>query len=139
MKPSIYLLLFLPLFLFSDLNIEKIDNVLSSIKLNNNPITYYSKNRSFFSKLKVKKAQSIDSADIIIFPKKNSTNKMYIVDSYDKLKLSSSNIGAIYVKKGRTQIIFVDERMKNNALKLSNRYNKYIIKECYLHEFCLLK
>ncbi len=139
MKTNIYLLLYIPLFLFSDLNIEKINAVLSNIKLNNNPVIYYSKNKSFFSKLNVKKSNSINEANIIIFPKKKSTNKMSIVDSYDKLKENSNSIGAIYIKKGRTQIIFVDERMKNNALKLSNIYNKYIIKECYLKEFCFLE
>ncbi len=139
MKTNIYLLLYIPLLLFSDLNIEKINSVLSNIKLNNNPVIYFSKNRDFFSKLKVKKSNSINKADIIIFPKKNNTDKMTIVDSYDKLKQINNSIGAIYIKKGRTQIIFVDERMKTNALKLSSKYNKYIIKECYLKEFCLLE
>ena len=135
---NIYLLLYIPLLLFSDLNIEKINAVLSSIKLNNNPVTYYSKSKSFFSKLKVKKSNSIDKANIIIFPKKNGTDKMSIVDSYAKLKQNTNSIGAIYIKKSRTQIMFVDERIKTKGLKLSDRYNKYIIKECYLNGFCFL-
>ncbi len=135
---NIYLLLYIPLLLFSDLNIEKINAVLSNIKLNNNPIIYYSKSKSFFSKLNVKKSNSIDGANIIIFPKKNGIDKMSIVDSYAKLRQNSNSIGAIYIKKSRTQIIFVDERIKTKGLKLSNKYNKYIIKECYLNGFCFL-
>ena len=138
MKTNIYLLLSVQLLLFSDLNIEKINAVLSSIKLNNNPVIYYSKSKSFFSKLNVKKSNSIDGANIIIFPKKNGIDKMTIVDSYAKLRQNSNSIGAIYIKKSRTQIIFVDERIKTKGLKLSNKYNKYIIKECYLNGFCFL-
>ena len=132
------LILYIPLILFADFNIEKINDILSSIKVNNNPVVYYSQNENFFSKLKVQKANSINEANIIIFPKK-SIDKISIVDSYDKLKSNNNSIGAIYIKKGRTQIIFVDERIKTKGFTLSNRYNQYIIKECYLNKFCSLK
>ena len=140
MKREIYILLFLPLLLFSDFNIEKINSILSNMRLDNDkPLVYYSKNRDFFNKLKIKKSDSINEANIIIFPTENNIKKISIVNSFDELKKSQNSVGAIYIKKGRTQIIFVDERLKANSITLPDKFNKYIIKECYLKEFCLLK
>ncbi len=137
-KQKIYLLLLLPLLSFADLNIERVNSVLSAIKLNNKSPSYYTTNKSFLTKLKVPKSKSVKSADILLFPKNKNTKKMVIVDSYSNLKKNQKSIGAIYMKKGRTQIMFVDERLKAKGLKLSNKYKKYIIKECYLKELCFL-
>jgi len=46
---------------------------------------------------------------------------------------------AIYLKKGRTQIIFVKERLKNNGLDLPKAYKKHLINECKLNLLCFLK
>ncbi len=134
-KQNIYLVLYIPLLLFSDLNIDKISSVLSAMRLNGNPVIFYSENRRFFNRLKVKKSDSVQEANVIIFPNKKHKNKIAIVDSYSKLKSNHNSIGAIYIKKGRTQIIFIDERIKAKDIKLYYKYNKYIIKEHYLNNF----
>ncbi len=137
-KQKLYVLLIIPLLSFADLNIERVNSVLSAIKLNNKSPSYYTTNKSLLTKLKVPKSKSVKSADILLFPKNKNTKKMIIVDSYNTLKKNEKSIGAIYIKKGRTQIMFVDERLKAKGLKLSSKYKKYIIKECYLKELCLL-
>jgi len=137
-KQKIYLLLLLPLLSFADLNIERVNSVLSAIKSNNKSLSYYTTDKSFLTKLKVPKSSSIKNADILLFPKNKNSKKIIIVDSYSNLKKNKKSIGAIYMKKGRTQIMFVDERLKAKGLKLSSKYKKYIIKECYLKELCFL-
>jgi hypothetical protein len=137
-KQKIYVLLVLPLLTFADLNIEQINSVLSAIKSNSKQISYYTADKSLFTKLHLHKSTSQENADILLFPKNQHSDKMIIVDSYSSLKKSKSSIGAIYIKKGRTQIMFVEERLKAKGLELPNKYKKYIIKECYLKEFCFL-
>jgi len=138
-KLKIYLFLLVPLVAFSDLNIEKVNGVLSSIESNQNkPLTYYSDKTAFINKLKIKKTNSPQKANIILFPKNKDNKKDIIVDSFEKLKNNKKSIGAIYVKKGRTQIIFVKERLEKRGLKLPKKYNKYLIKKSYLCPICLL-
>jgi len=134
-----YLFLLVPLIASADLNIEKVNSILSSIKLSNNtPVSYYSKNKTFINKLKVKKADSPTKANIVIFPKSRDNKHMFIVSSFEKLKNHEKTIGAIYLKKGRTQIMFVEERLQKRGLKLPEKYKKYLIKESYLCPLCLL-
>jgi predicted GTPase len=137
-KKDIYLLLFIPLLAFSDLNIERVNSILSAIKSNNKSISYFTADKSFFTKLNVPKSKSMKNADVLLFPKDKNSKKVVIVDSYSTLKKNENSIGAIYIKKGRTQIMFVEERLKAKGLELSSEYKKYIIKECYLKELCFL-
>jgi len=137
-KSNIYVALIIPLLAFSDLNIEKVNGVLSSLKSNNRPLTYYTADTKFMNKLNILKTDSLKKADILLFPKNKKVKKTIIVNSYTDLKNNKKSIGAIYMKKGRTQIMFVDERLKAKGLKLSPKYSKYIIKESYLCPLCLL-
>jgi len=137
-KSNIYVLLFIPLLAFSDLNMEKVNGILSSIKSNNKSLTYYTSDIQFISKLKILKSNSPKKADVLLFPKSKKVKKTTIVNSFNDLKNNKKSIGAIYIKKGRTQIIFVDERLKAKGLELSPKYSKYIVKESYLCPLCLL-
>jgi len=137
-KSNIYVLLLIPLLAFSDLNIEKVNGVLSSIKSHNKPLTYYTSDIQFMNKLSVSKSNSSKKADVLLFPTNKKVKKTTIVNSFKDLKNNKKSIGAIYIKKGRTQIMFVDERLKAKGLKLSPKYSKYIIKESYLCPLCLL-
>jgi hypothetical protein len=132
----IYILLLTPLLLFADLNIEKVNEALTSIS-SSKKLSYFSNNKNLLTKLKVKKTSSIKKADILLFPKGKNYKKIVIVNSYKKLKKDKNSIGAIYVKKGRTQIMFVQERLKKNGLNISNK--KYQISECHLSPICFLK
>ena len=138
-KSNIYLLLLMPLLAFSDLNIEKVNLLLSSIRLHNKPLTYYSTDKNFINKLIVLKANSYKRADVVLFPKNKKVKKSIIVDNYSDLKNNKKSIGAIYIKKGRTQIIFIEERLRAKGLKISSKYSDYIIKESYLSPLCYLK
>lgn len=128
----------MPLLAFSGLNMEKVNLVLSSIKLHNKPLIYYSTDVNFMNKLTVLKANSSKKADVILFPKNKKVKKTIIVNNYNDLKNNKKSIGAIYIKKGRTQIMFVKERLKAKGFTLSSKYSNYIIKESYLCPFCLL-
>ena len=132
---SFYMLLLTPILLFANLDIEKVNEALSSIK-SDKKLSYFSNDKKFITKLKIKKTASIKNADIILFPKDENSKKIVIVDSYSKLKKNKKSIGAIYVKKGRTQIMFIDERLKKNGLKIDNE--KYQITECHLNPICFL-
>jgi len=132
----LYILLLAPLFSFADLDIEKVNDALSSIK-SNKELSYFSNDKKFLTKLNIPKSNSIKKADIILFPEGENAKKIVIVNSYSKLKKDKESIGAIYVKKGRTQIMFVDERLKKNGLKIINK--KYQINECHLNPICFLK
>jgi len=132
----LYLLLLTPLLVFAELNIEKVNDALTSIK-SSKKLSYFSNDKSLLTKLKIKKTTSIKKADILLFPPKKSSKKIVIEDSYSKLKKNKNSIGAIYVKKGRTQIMFVEERLKKNGLSITNK--RYRISECHLNPICFLK
>jgi len=138
---KIYMLLLVPILSFAELNMLKVNEALSSIS-SNKPLIFNS-NKKFQKKLKAThtslRFSSIDKANILLFPKSKNSPKMTIVGSYSELKTNRGSIGAIYLKKGRTQIMFVDERLKKEGLKLSSKYKKYLIKVCHLSPVCLLK
>jgi hypothetical protein len=137
-RKYLYMLLLTPLLSFADLDIEKINAVLSSIE-SDKSLSYFSDNKRILGKLNIKKTDSSKKADVLLFPKGKNSKKIVIVDSYSKLKKDKKSIGAIYVKKGRTQIIFVNERLEEKGLSLPKQYKKYCITECYLSPLCLLK
>ncbi len=138
MKKLLYISLLLPIFLVAGLNIDKVSNTLAHIKSvkTGKVLKFFNSNENidFQKKLKL---TSKENADIILFPK-NKINKIVIVDSYKALQINKNSIGAIYLKKGRTQIIFIEERLKKNGLTLPRSYNKYLLSECQINPICLL-
>ena len=86
----LYLLLLTPLLVFAELNIEKVNDALTSIK-SSKKLSYFSNDKSLLTKLKIKKTTSIKEADILLFPKKKSSKKIVIEDSYSKLKKNKNN------------------------------------------------
>ncbi len=138
MKKLLCISLFLPLLLVAGLNVNKVSNTLvhlESVRANE-VLKFFNANE----KIKLNnglKFTSLEKANIVLFPKKN-TNKISIVDSYKKLQENKKSIGAIYLKKGRTEIIFINERLKDNGLRLPNSYNKHLLSECQINPVCLL-
>ncbi len=115
---SIFLILIVPIFGFSRFDMEEINKVLSSVEIDNKKVKFYSPNYKFMSKLYIdNKTKQLDKADIVIFPTSNIKDKVTIVSSKDELKKDENSIGAIFVKKGRTQIIFVKERLDKKNIK----------------------
>jgi hypothetical protein len=134
------LVIFLPIIAFSDLNMSEVNSVLLNIHASKE-LKYYSSDINSAIDKKIK-FTSFDDADILLFPKKTDTqkiidNKIAIVSSYQELKDNNNSIGAIYLKKDRTQIIFIKERLKNKGLTLVKKFNKYIVPVCYLTTDCL--
>lgn len=136
MKKIVYVFLILPILAMSGFDMVKVNNALLSIK-SSSPLKYYSSNKNINITKKLN-FTSLKEADVIIFPKKKNNNKMLIVGSYKELRTNKNSIGAIYIKKGRTQIVFVGERLKSNGLSLPKVFQKYIITECQLNPVCLL-
>jgi len=139
MKKIIYLLFLVPLVLTAGLDISKINKTLSSMTSSKEKLKFFNAN----SKIKMKREltfTSIENANIILFPKQNSkVSQISIVDSYSALRDNKKYIGAIYLRKERTQIVFIKERLEKNSLTLPSKYDKYIITECQLNPICLLK
>ncbi len=136
MKKLFFILLIIPIFSVAGLNIPKVAKTLSNIQ-SAKTLNFFNANKNIDLKNKLK-LSSFQDANIILFPKKNVSKKMTIVDSYKALQLNKNSIGAIYLKKGRTQIIFIDERLKKNGLSLSNSFNKNLLSECQINPICLL-
>jgi len=136
MKKIFTLLLVIPIITFASLNVEKVISTLSNIK-GKKQIEFFNANENIplGNKLKL---TSLGSADIILFSSDKHESKMTIVNSYRKLKLNPNSIGAIYVKKGRTQIVFVQERLDSYGLVLNNKFNKHIIHEWQLNPKSLI-
>jgi len=136
MKKIIITLFFIPILTLAKLDTTKINNVLLNIhssyelKFHNNKMSEILDQDLIFT--------TLEDADIVLFPEEIDNKKMMIADSYKKLKSNKKYIGAIYIKKGRTQIIFIKERLENNGLTLSKSFNKYLLSECQLNPICLL-
>jgi hypothetical protein len=141
MKKIINILIIAPLLLSAGLDIPKVNSALSSLKSSTAPslrLKFYNNNKELNLKKKLQ-FTSRKSADIVLFPKRKRINKVMVVDSYKALKKHKNSIGAIYVKKGRTQIVFVEERLKQNGIDLMKISKKYLIPECQLQSICLLR
>ena len=137
MKKTAIIFLFLPILTFAGLNMDEVNRVLLSIHASKELKYYSSKiNKSIDKKIKF---TSLENADIVLFPKKNSDNNIMIVDSYEALKNNKNSIGAIYLKKERTQIIFIKERLENKGLSLEENFNHYIVSGCRLNSSCIYK
>ena len=141
MKKIITISILFPLFVFAGLDVSKINFALSSIKfskLSSPSLKFYNNNKSLNLNKKLR-SESQTSADIILFPTRKNINKAFIVDSYKALRKYKNSIGAIYIKKGRTQIVFVEERLENSGFELMDKARKYLIEECKLQAICLLE
>ena len=136
MLKFITILFVAPILLSAGLDTSKISRVLSSLQYKK-PLTFYKA-----KKIDIDNAlhfTSLDKADIILFPNKSyKIKKIVISDSYGDLRKNKKSIGAIYLRKGRTQIVFIKERLRDNGLILPKRFKKYIITECELNPICLL-
>ncbi|MCK5853669.1 MAG: hypothetical protein KAG56_00520, partial [Sulfurovaceae bacterium] len=122
--------------------VNKVTKVLLSIE-SNKPLKYFNENISLTSEFKehssTLKFSSLKEADILLMSKLKDSSKLVITDSYEKLKKSDSSvIGAVYIKKDRTHIFLVKERLKKSGLHVSNEMKRYLISECYLNMICLL-
>jgi hypothetical protein len=131
MKKKIGIFLFLPVLAFSGLNMREVNNVLLNIHASKE-LKYYTFKLNSVMDEKIK-FTSIENADILLFPEKTFSKKIVIVGSYQELNKNTNSIGAIYLKKNRTQIIFIKERLKNKGLSLPKKFNKYIVSSSLLN------
>jgi len=131
MKKKIGIFLFLPVLAFSGLNMREVNDVILSIHASKE-LKYYTFKLNSVMDEKIK-FTSIDNADILLFPEKTFSKKIIIVSSYQELNKNTNSIGAIYLKKNRTQIIFIKERLKNKGLSLPKKFNKYIVSSSLLN------
>jgi hypothetical protein len=136
MKKLLCVGLVAPAFLMAELDVEQINSTLSSIEFIK-PLKFFSpKEKTPLTKNL--NLTSLEEANIVLFPEKIENHKMNIVSSYKELQMNQNSIGAIYEKKGRTQIIFIKERLENNGLTLPFSFQKNILSECQVNPTCLL-
>jgi len=124
-----------PLVLFAGLDVQKVKDTLLNINASQ-PIKFYNANEKI--NLSNMRLTSLKEANIVLFSSKKYTSKMTIVDSYKKLKFNKNSIGAIYLKKGRTQIVFIKERLERNGLKLNAKFKKHLLHEWQLNPKLLI-
>ena len=132
MKKILIILLIVPIIVFARLDIQKITSTLSNIK-GHKQISFFNANKYILFGDKIKFTSKLNSADIILFSPKKLKSKITIVNSYKKLKLNKNSIGAIYLNKGRTQIVFIRERLSSHGLRLSSKFKKHLMYEKQLH------
>ncbi|HHD81842.1 MAG TPA: hypothetical protein ENK94_01455 [Campylobacterales bacterium] len=137
MKKIVFMLALIPIVSLAGLNLPKINKTLSGIS-SNKTISYYNAN-NLIDLRGTLNLTSKHEADIILFSEENNQNKITIVNSYKKLKKNKNSIGAIYLKKGRTQIVFVKERLDKHNLHLKQSFRKHLIHEWQLNRVSILK
>ncbi len=130
----------LPIIAFAELNMNEVNSVLLNIHASKE-LKYYSPKISNAINKKIK-FTSLEDADILLFPKKTVNkkilnSKILIVNSYKSLKKNKNSIGAIYLKKGRTQIIFIRDRLRDKKLTIPEKFNKYIVSNCHINQKCI--
>ena len=137
MKKVLYSLLIIPIFLVAGLNIPKVANALSSLK-STRTLKFFNANKNIdlHGKLNL---TSFENSNVVLFSNKSNKNKLTIVNSYKALRTNTNSIGAIYLKKGRTQIVFIEERLKKNGLSLPLSFKRNLLSECQLNPICLLR
>jgi hypothetical protein len=126
----------------SEIEVKIYENILSNFNTNSK-IKVYSDNKNisniikmYSNKLEI--SNKIDAKFYILSSKIDSlsSDKIVIVTSYNLLKDMKNSIGAFYWKKGRPNILFIQERLENKNLILNSSYNKYIEIERCLYEIC---
>ena len=130
MKKILTILSILPILSFAGINIEKITHTLSHIK-GKKTLYFYNANKNIRLNNTIK-LTSLNRANIVLFSNKIYESKVSIVNSYKELKSNPNSIGAIYLNKGRTQIVFIQERLASNGLVLNPKFKKHIIHEWQL-------
>ncbi|CAA6818336.1 MAG: Unknown protein [uncultured Sulfurovum sp.] len=130
MKKILTILSIVPIIVFAGLNVDKVTNTLSNIK-GDKIISFFNANGHIPLNGKIK-LTTLKSADIVLFASKKYNSKMTIVNSYKELKQNKNSIGAIYLKKGRTQIVFVKERLTAHGLILNPKYKNHLLNEWQL-------
>ena len=136
MKKILAILSILPILAFSGINIEKITHTLSHIK-GKKTLYFYNANKNIRLNNTIK-LTSLNRANIVLFSNKIYESKVSIVNSYKELKSNPNSIGAIYLNKGRTQIVFIQERLASNGLVLNPKFKKHIIYEWQLNPGSLI-
>jgi len=131
MKKILIVLLILSLFVFASIDVHKVANTLLHITASE-PIKFYNADKKINLNNLIQ-LSSLDNASIILFAHKKYGSKLTIVNSYAKLKLYKNSIGAIYIKKGRTQIVFIKERLEKHGLILNAKYKKHLLDEKQLN------
>ncbi len=59
----------------------------------------------------------------------NAKNPILFVTDYRFLKYSKDVVGAFYWRKGRSQLLFISKRLKQQGLQLPKAYQKFMIDE----------
>jgi hypothetical protein len=123
-----------------DTTVKIYTKILTSLFPSQKQITVYVPNKEYNDILKystkLKVVNNITKASIAIVTntkelkqvKKLKKNIIIFTNNEKILFLDNEVIGAFYWKKGRSQLLFVKDRLDKYHIKLSSEYNKFIIK-----------
>lgn len=98
----------------------------------------YSANQDYLEVIKLSdkfQIASVEKSDIIVFEKIDElekidkVNKLLFATSYSGFKKTPEAIGAFYWFKGRPQIVFLSNRLKERNIMLRDYLQKYITDE----------
>ncbi|MEO1953887.1 MAG: hypothetical protein ABGW74_04210 [Campylobacterales bacterium] len=121
-----------------DSTLKIYNNIITSIVLKQKP-TIYVVNKEYRSILKISKDIIVVSSpqkasialvtneDELINVKKSNPNLIIFATKESLLFKDSSVVGAFYWKKGRSQLIFIKDRLAKYHIKLPKNYNNFII------------
>ncbi|CAA6821489.1 MAG: Unknown protein [uncultured Sulfurovum sp.] len=137
MKKIITILSIVPIIAFASLNVGKVTTTLSNIT-GAKALSFYNADKRIPLTSGKLKLTTLKNADIVLFSNKKHGSKITIVNSYKKLRLDKNSIGAIYLKKGRTQIVFIKERLDAHGLRLNSKFKKHLITELQLEPLALI-
>lgn len=110
------------------------------------PVVVYTDDKNlkmiFKDSEKIQLADSLDYADIALVTgmhslksilsslgkqKDNSSKPLVIVTDFRFLKYSERIAGAFYWRKGRSQLVFIEKRLRQFNIALPKEYHKYLI------------
>ena len=131
MRKILTILLLAQALFASDINSRLFEKIFTGIFPNKERIKIYTPGKNsykFSSKIIV--TNEIYKADLIFLHNNESIqlihNKTFFVSSYKQLKNYPNAIGALYWKKGRPQIIFIEDRLKEQNVNIADYLKKYI-------------
>lgn len=119
---------------FGDYKSRKVvDELIGSIVLNNQ-ISVYAQDKNLFNETQnFKQTFDCQDANVIIVENLRSVSKkcinkdkIIILTNYRSYQMNEEAIGAIFMQKGRLNLVFRQKRLKELSLYLPNKYKQYI-------------
>ncbi len=105
---------------------------------NKDTIKLYTKDREYIQAFNgyehIGIVHNIRNADVILVTEEDELSKLVslpkqilFATSYTLLKKNNNIVGALYWRKGRSQLVFIKDRLEKHDIVLPSAYHKFII------------